>query len=175
MKQSRKKKPTRYRDTLTGRLVKKTTWKRSKSQGGTRYKREYVKKKVKDLVLESPDISFNPAEFAEPIVPFSQTYFVHYHMNEQKDKNGHTKRNSVDSEVIFTSDKPLTDEEQKDIARKILSSEIVNGENGITFEKFTIIRKDGKEKIIKQFHEWPDYDFFVWHDDNSYVTKSGTK
>jgi hypothetical protein len=37
----------RYRDTLTGRLASKQTWKRSKAQGGTRYKRESVGKKKK--------------------------------------------------------------------------------------------------------------------------------
>jgi hypothetical protein len=30
----------RYRDSKTGRLVSKSTWKRSKAQGGKRYKRE---------------------------------------------------------------------------------------------------------------------------------------
>lgn len=33
----------RYRDRKTGRWVKKSTWKRSKAHGGTRYKRERVK------------------------------------------------------------------------------------------------------------------------------------
>lgn len=33
----------RYRDSKTGRLVSKAKWKRSKAQGGKRYKRETVK------------------------------------------------------------------------------------------------------------------------------------
>jgi hypothetical protein len=40
-----KKSVTRYRDTKTGRWVSKSTWKRSKAQGGTRYKREIPKKR----------------------------------------------------------------------------------------------------------------------------------
>jgi len=35
--------PVIYRDKKTGRLVSKTTWKRSKAQGGTRYVRQRLK------------------------------------------------------------------------------------------------------------------------------------
>lgn len=38
----------RYRDTKTGRLVSKETWKRSRARGGKRYKREYTKPKPKN-------------------------------------------------------------------------------------------------------------------------------
>lgn len=34
-----------YRDTSNGKFAKKSTWKRSKSQGGKRYKRQKVKRK----------------------------------------------------------------------------------------------------------------------------------
>lgn len=35
-------KRTIYRDSETGRFAKRSTWNRSKAQGGTRYKRETV-------------------------------------------------------------------------------------------------------------------------------------
>lgn len=37
------KRPVRFRDTKTGRFVSKSTWKRSRAHGGTRYKRERLK------------------------------------------------------------------------------------------------------------------------------------
>jgi len=37
----------KYRDKKTGRFVSAAKWKRSKAQGGTRYKRERAKKKKK--------------------------------------------------------------------------------------------------------------------------------
>jgi hypothetical protein len=39
-----------YRDTRSGRFVPKSTWKRSKAQGGTRYKREKQKRKKEYMV-----------------------------------------------------------------------------------------------------------------------------
>lgn len=38
-------KRTIYRDTVTGRFAKKSTWKRSKKLGGKRYKREIIKER----------------------------------------------------------------------------------------------------------------------------------
>lgn len=35
------KKLTHYKDTVTGQYVKKSTWRRNKAHGGTRYKRTY--------------------------------------------------------------------------------------------------------------------------------------
>jgi len=43
MAKKRKKYVTIYRDTKTGRRVKKDTWKRSRAHGGKRYKRERIK------------------------------------------------------------------------------------------------------------------------------------
>jgi hypothetical protein len=37
----------RYRDTKTGRLVSKETWKRSRARGGKRYKRETSKPRIR--------------------------------------------------------------------------------------------------------------------------------
>jgi len=37
-----------YRDTLNGKFAKKSTWKRSKGQGGNRYKRQRVKRKKEE-------------------------------------------------------------------------------------------------------------------------------
>jgi hypothetical protein len=43
----------RYRDSRTGRFVSESTWKRSKAQGGKRYKRERetIKKKKREIAL----------------------------------------------------------------------------------------------------------------------------
>jgi hypothetical protein len=38
-----KRRQTRYRDTRSGRFVKRSTWKRSRAQGGKRYERETVR------------------------------------------------------------------------------------------------------------------------------------
>jgi hypothetical protein len=43
-----------YRDTTTGRFASKQTWKRSKAQGGKRYKREKLKRKRKFIPPPPP-------------------------------------------------------------------------------------------------------------------------
>lgn len=45
---------TIYRDRQTGKFAKKSTWKRSKSHGGNRYKRERVKRKKRERGIEPP-------------------------------------------------------------------------------------------------------------------------
>jgi hypothetical protein len=45
-------KRTVYRDTKTGRFASKSTWKRSKAQGGDRYKRQRVTPKGKFAPLD---------------------------------------------------------------------------------------------------------------------------
>jgi hypothetical protein len=42
-----RKRQTRYRNSDTGRFVSASTWKRSKAQGGTRYKRTTIKVKTR--------------------------------------------------------------------------------------------------------------------------------
>lgn len=49
----------RYRDRLTGRFVKRSTWKRSKAHGGDRYKRERVPRK-KEREIEPPPPPVGP-------------------------------------------------------------------------------------------------------------------
>jgi len=50
-----------YRDKKTGRFVKKATWKRSKTKGGKRFKRERLKPKRKFV----PPPPVPPEEFEE--------------------------------------------------------------------------------------------------------------
>lgn len=57
-----------YRDSKTGRLVSKATWKRSKSRGGKRYKRERPKQRRKTPTPKPPPPK--PAIF-EWLVTFS--------------------------------------------------------------------------------------------------------
>lgn len=47
-------KRTIYRDTVTGRFAKKSTWKRSKSRGGTRYVRQKLAFAVRPHVAKRP-------------------------------------------------------------------------------------------------------------------------
>lgn len=56
-----------YRDSKTGRFAKKSTWQRSKSKGGTRYKRERPKVRRKEPKPKPP----KPEELREWIVSFS--------------------------------------------------------------------------------------------------------
>lgn len=50
MAKKKNKKRFVYRDSLTGKLVSKAKWKRSKSHGGTRYTRQSVKKQSRKRV-----------------------------------------------------------------------------------------------------------------------------
>lgn len=54
-----------YRDSKTGRFAKHSTWQRSKTHGGTRYKREYIERKKKRI---EPPVPI-------PVVPL-RTFFV---------------------------------------------------------------------------------------------------
>lgn len=47
-------KQTVYRDGNTGRFVAKSTWKRSKSHGGSRYKRETIQHKKEREITPPP-------------------------------------------------------------------------------------------------------------------------
>lgn len=52
-----------YRDRKTGRFVRKSTWTRSKAQGGTRYVRQKVERR---RVAPSPVPEIEPIEIAPP-------------------------------------------------------------------------------------------------------------
>lgn len=57
----------KYRDTKTGRYVNKTTWRRSRSHGGTRYKRVRPKPTIRARRIVTPATPPQeiPAEFLE--------------------------------------------------------------------------------------------------------------
>lgn len=54
-------KQTVYRDSKTGRFSSKATWKRSKSHGGSRYKRERINRKEK-ITTEPPSSPIPPED-----------------------------------------------------------------------------------------------------------------
>lgn len=64
---------TIYRDSVTGRFAKKSTWQRSKSQGGERYKREKIRhrKIVAPPPVPPPPPPTPPTQVFEWVVTFS--------------------------------------------------------------------------------------------------------
>jgi hypothetical protein len=68
------KKHTVYRDSKTGKFVKKSTWRRSRARGGDRYKRERITarkpKKPERLPIPEPRPAAEPEVF-EYVVAFS--------------------------------------------------------------------------------------------------------
>ena len=65
------KKRTVYRDSENGKFAKKSTWQRSKSQGGTRYKRQHVKAPSPPAKPEPPIIADDFDEWEEWAITFS--------------------------------------------------------------------------------------------------------
>lgn len=53
---------TVYRDTQTGKFVKRSTWKRSKAHGGRRYKRERIKERPGGGAPPTPGTEYVIAE-----------------------------------------------------------------------------------------------------------------
>lgn len=75
---------TRYRDTRTGKLVKKSTWKRAKSRGSSRYKRESIKKK-RVIIGGEPHPIKPPTEPGIPF-PIPDDFFDEGYEAEQEDE-----------------------------------------------------------------------------------------
>jgi hypothetical protein len=61
----------RYRDSKTGRLVSKSTWKRSKAQGGGRYKRERPITKRRKKPTPTPPVPTPITGIFEWLITFS--------------------------------------------------------------------------------------------------------
>jgi hypothetical protein len=92
------KKPNRvvYRDSKTGKLVSKQKWKNSKAQGGTRYKRQVIKKQK---------------EFK---------WSVRYHVSGAR-----KKRNKFFGEMVFTTSKEINQKEANKISAQLIRGERV--------------------------------------------------
>lgn len=104
------KKRTIYRDTVTGKFVKKTVWSRSKARGGERYKRQKIeirKRRRIELPIPEPPEEEPDIDYVEPEEPDVAEYIVGF----TYEKSGRS------FDVLVTA---RTDDEAFTVARQFL-------------------------------------------------------
>jgi hypothetical protein len=112
----------RYRDTLTGRFASKRSWKGSKTQGGTRFKRESVGKK-KTTKKKVPQAGFI----------FRLTY--------KQSKSSHL----LESEFTFKAPHNVTRKKVEKVLREwVVTDELPNGWEAPNFIDWNSTGKGGK-------------------------------